>query len=222
MSWSTWTGTLVLAALLACRGGDAPPEEMNRPLDEAIGAGASADSTEPTVTVTQIAAETDTEAGSQEGMAPEDTLGGEAPRQAFDEDVASPPGAYVVESHAGESGKLPMIEYATPRTVQAIAEFYDGQLAGVTRVELEVADQTLIAYGLGRSTSLGETTTFSDLQRLLETRTERIAVVSPWTMSPDDPLIRDLVSEDLEAEAEALLQTRSKVTIVYAPRPEVE
>ena len=40
-------------------------------------------------------------------------------------------------------------------------------------------------------------------------------VISPHQMQDDDPLIRDLVDIGQQTQADALKNTRSKVTVVY-------
>lgn len=60
----------------------------------------------------------------------------------------SPPGGYAVESRPSEGGRLAKIEYASPMTVAEVAEFYDNQLDPSRRVEVAVAGEDLVAYGL--------------------------------------------------------------------------
>ena len=129
-----------------------------------------------------------------------------------------PPGGYAVDSRPADAAMLARIEYASPRTVPEAAEFYDTQMSAARRVQLDVAGDDIVVYGLSPQTTVGAGTTWTDLQRLLDQRTEPILVISPWTMQRNDPLIADLRGIGQTAQADALLMTRSKVTVIYALR----
>lgn len=43
-------------------------------------------------------------------------------------------------------------------------------------------------------------------------------MISSWRMQRNDPLIRDLRSAGLQDQADQLLNTSSKITVVYAVR----
>ena len=128
----------------------------------------------------------------------------------------SPPEGYAVESRPAANGALATIEYVSPRTVMEVAEFYDGQLSTSRRVELDVAGDNVVAYGLGPSSTIGPATSIQDVERLLDQRTEPMVVVSPHTMQASDPLIGDLRGVGQQTQADALLNTRSKITVIYA------
>lgn len=128
----------------------------------------------------------------------------------------SPPGGYALDSRPAGGGQLARIEYASPLTVNEVAAFYDGQIQSARRVELDLAGDNLVAYGLSENTTLTAASTESDVNRLLDQRTEPIVIVSPWTMQRNDPLIGDLREAGQAAQADALLNTRSKITVVYA------
>lgn len=130
----------------------------------------------------------------------------------------TPPGGYAIDSQPAESGRLARIEYVSPRTVPEVAEFYDGRIDPARKVEIEVAGDDLIAYGLSPNTTLRAGTTAPELERLLNQRSEAIVVISPYRMQRDDPLIRDLRAAGQPEQVRALLDTRSKITVVYAVR----
>ncbi|MDX1624518.1 MAG: hypothetical protein R3199_11125, partial [Gemmatimonadota bacterium] len=130
----------------------------------------------------------------------------------------APPGGYAVDSRPADQGRLARIEYASPKTVSEVAEFYDRQIDAARRVEIEAAGRTVVAWGLSAGTTLEEGSDAGDVERLLEQRSEPMVVVSPWTVSADDPLVRELRDAGQEEQAEALLDTESRVTVVYAVR----
>jgi hypothetical protein len=127
----------------------------------------------------------------------------------------SPPDGYAIESRPAADGTLAAIEYVSPRTADEEAAFYDGQVSTDRRVRLDVAGDDVYAYGSGEGSTIGAGTTIQDVERLLEERTEPMIVISPFQMQDDDPLIRDLVDMGQQAQADALKNTRSKVTVVY-------
>lgn len=128
----------------------------------------------------------------------------------------SPPEGYAVESRPAANGALATIEYVSPRTVVEVAEFYDGQLSTSRRVELDVAGDNVVAYGLGPSSTIGPATRIQDVERLLDQRSEPMVVVSPHTLQASDPLIEDLRGVGQQTQADALMNTRSKITVIYA------
>jgi hypothetical protein len=145
-----------------------------------------------------------------------------SPSQAIDADsiagrgdAPQPPGGYAVLSRPASSEQLARVDYATPRSVAQAAEFYDTQVRAARRVELDLAGDNVIVYGLSPSTSVSAATTIHDVERLLEERDEPILVIAPWTIARRDPLVRDLRAIGQNAQADALLATRSKVTVVY-------
>lgn len=127
----------------------------------------------------------------------------------------SPPEGYAVESRPAAEGTLAVIEYVSPRTVDEVAAFYDGQVSTDRRVRLDVAGDDVYAYGMGEGSTIGAGTTIQDVERLLEERSEPMLVISPHQMQDNDPLIRDLVDMGQQAQADALKNTRSKVMVVY-------
>ncbi|MFN2382651.1 MAG: hypothetical protein ABR559_00140 [Gemmatimonadota bacterium] len=129
----------------------------------------------------------------------------------------SPPSGYALDSRPADSGQLARIEYASPLSVAEVAAFYDGQIQSARRVELDLAGDNLIAYGLSENTTLTAASTQSDVNRLLDQRTEPVVIVIPWKIQRNDPLINDLSEVGgQEAQIEALLNTKSKVTVIYA------
>jgi hypothetical protein len=100
--------------------------------------------------------------------------------------------------------------------VAETAQFYDSQMQAARRVELEVGGDNIIVYALSPGTAITTATSYTDVERLMNERTEPMVVVSPWTMQRNDPLIGDLRSAGLTAEADRLLETKSKVTVIYA------
>ena len=172
-----------------------------------------------------------TAAGTTAGQAPgggaagaetaETTIGGEGATTASSVEetgAPQPPGGYAVESRPGGEGQLASIEYASPRTVREAAEFYDTQIQAARRVELDVAGDNVVVYGLSPNTSITAATTIQDVERMLRDRTEPMLVISPWTMGRNDELVRALRDIGQGTQADALLETRSKVTVVYAVR----
>lgn len=128
----------------------------------------------------------------------------------------SPPEGYAVESRPAADGALAAIEYVSPRTVAEVAAFYDGQVSTDRRVQLDVAGDDVYAYGMGDGSTIGAATTIQDVERLLDERSEAMIVISPHQMQDDDPLIRDLREMGQTGQADALRNTRSKVTVIYA------
>jgi hypothetical protein len=189
---------VLLAALLAC-GGDAPEDDEAAPAD----------------TVAEATPGGGAEADPATGA--ETTTGGD-PTVASSADATgapTPPGGYAVDSRPAEGARLARIEYASPMTVAEVAQFYDGQIDAARRVEVDVAGDNLVVYGLGASTTVGAATTAQDIERLLDQRGEPIVVIGPWQMQRNDPLLRDLRDAGLNAEADQLMNTKSKVTVVY-------
>ena len=115
----------------------------------------------------------------------------------------SPPDGYAVESRPAESGLLATIEYLSPRTVQEVADFYDRQVQTNRRVQLDVAGDDIVVYGMGANSTIGPATRIQDLERLLTERSEPMVVVAPHQLQADDPLIGDLRSVGQQAQADA-------------------
>ncbi|MGH7565578.1 MAG: hypothetical protein ACREK2_01990 [Gemmatimonadota bacterium] len=130
----------------------------------------------------------------------------------------SPPDGYAVESKPAGDGLLATIEYLSPRTVEEVAEFYDRQVQTNRRVQLDVAGDDIVIYGMGANSTIGPATRIQDLEQLLAERSEPMVVVAPHRMQADDPLIGDLRSVGQQAQADALIETKSKITVVYAIR----
>ncbi|HET9332021.1 MAG TPA: hypothetical protein VFQ21_00400 [Gemmatimonadota bacterium] len=128
----------------------------------------------------------------------------------------SPPEGYAVESQPAGDGRLATIEYVSPRSVTDVSAFYDGQLASDHRVRLDVAGDDIVVYGLGSGSTIGPATRIQDVERLLDQRSEPMVVVAPHRLQASDPLIGDLREIGQQAQADALLGTQSKVTVVYA------
>ena len=149
---------------------------------------------------------------------PATTTGGEATTATTAEATGapSPPEGYAVESEPAAGGALATIEYLSPRTVTEVAQFYDGRIPTDRKVTLDVAGDDVVVYGLGGST-IGPATRIQDLERLLDQRSEPMVVVAPHQLPANDPLIGDLRDVGQSAQADALLQTKSKITVVYAP-----
>jgi hypothetical protein len=128
----------------------------------------------------------------------------------------SPPSGYAVESRPAANGVLATIEYVSPRTVAEVAEFYDREIPTDRRVELDVAGDDIVVYGMGSTSTIDPATRIQDVERLLGQRSEPMVVVAPHRMQSNDPLIQDLREVGQQSQADALLGTRSKVTVVYA------
>lgn len=197
--------TVALALVVACGGGEEPGPGDAAPVDDTVamtpgGGGSDATTEEP------VEAET--------------TMGGEATTASSAEATGapSPPGGYAVESDPAEDGRLARIEYASPRTVSEVATFYDGRIQTPRKVTVDLAGDDLVAYALSSATTLQAGSTVQDVERLLDQRSEPIVVVSPWKLNRDDPLIRDLQDAGLDGQADQLLNTKSKVTVIYAVR----
>ncbi len=148
----------------------------------------------------------------------ETTVGDEATTAATVEATGAPapPDGYAFDSRPAGEGQLAVIEYASSKTVDEVGAFYESQIEAERKVELEMAGDNTLVYGLSAASTIGPATTPMDVQRLLEERSEPILVVSPWKMQRDDPLIGDLREAGLSTEADRLLNTKSKVTVVYA------
>ena len=129
-----------------------------------------------------------------------------------------PPGGYAVDSRPASDAGLAKIEFASPQTVAEAAQFYDTQMQSTRRLELDVAGDNVIVYALAPSTKITAASTIQDVQQMLDEASEPMIVIGPWTMGRNDPLIRDLRSAGQTGQADALMQTRSKVTVVYAVR----
>lgn len=127
----------------------------------------------------------------------------------------SPPQGYAVESRPATDGALATIEYLSPQTAAEVAEFYDGQIQTDRRVQLDVAGDDVVVYGMGASSTIGPATRIQDVERLLDERSEPMVVVGPFQMQAEDPLIGDLRSAGQQTQADALIETKSKITVVY-------
>lgn len=187
---------IVVLALAACGGGDEQDSGAADTSATAPGGGAATEDAAPT-----------TIGGAGRAAATGDAIG-----------APEPPGGYAVDSRPTDGAKLAKIEYASPNTVQEAAGFYDTQMSAARRVQIDVAGDDIVVYALSPQTTLNASTTFTDVERLLDERTEPIVVISPWTMQRNDPLIQDLRGIGQAAQADALLQTKSKVTVIYAVR----
>ncbi len=200
----------LLVAALACGNGEEPDPQDTAPVEdtaamtpggaEAGGTGAEGAETAAEDEATTMGGETTTATSTTATGAP------------------APPGGYAVESRPAEGGRLARIEYASPRTVDEVAAFYDGQIETPQKVEVDVAGDDVTAFALSSGTTLSAATTIQDIERLLDQRSEPIVVVSPWQIQRDDPLIRDLRDAGLADQADQLMNTKSKITVVYAVR----
>lgn len=192
----------LLALAVACGGGAEPGPGDTAPVEDTTA-----------MTPGGGAAET-----AGETPEPETTTGGEATTAttAAATGAPSPPGGYAVESKPAQGGRLARIEYASPRTVDEVAAFYDGQIQTPQKIRVDIAGDDLVAYALSSGTTLTAATTAQDIERLLDQRSEPMVVISPWQIGRDDPLIRDIRSAGLDEQADQLLNTKSKVTVVYA------
>lgn len=201
----------LLVAALACGGGEEPGPQDTAPVEDTAamtpGGGAEGRTTGGGAEA-QRAEEETTTMGGETTTATSTTATG----------APAPPGGYAVESRPAEGGALARIEYASPRTVAEVAGFYDGQIQTPRKVEVEVAGDNLVAYALSSGSTLSAATTAQDIERLLDERSEPIVVVSPWRIQRDDPLIRDLRDAGLAEQADQLLDTKSKITVIYAVR----
>lgn len=198
----------LLVVALACGNGEEPDVQDTAPVEDTTAmtpGGAEAGGP---------AAETD--AGAEEAT----TMGGETTTATSPTATGAPapPGGYAVESRPAEGGRLARIEYASPRTVDEVAAFYDGQIQTSRKVEVDVAGDDITAFALSSGTTLSASTTIQDIERLLDQRSEPIVVVTPWQIQRDDPLIRDLRDAGLADQADQILNTKSKITVVYAVR----
>lgn len=149
---------------------------------------------------------------------PATTTGGEATTATTVEATGapSPPEGYAVESQPAGGGQLASIEYLSPRTVADVSAFYDHELPSDHRVRLDVAGDDIVVYGLGSGSTIGTATRIQDVERLLDERSEPMVVVAPHRLPASDPLIGDLREIGQQAQADALLGTQSKITVVYA------
>jgi len=129
----------------------------------------------------------------------------------------TPPGGYAIETWTSEGGRLAKIEYVSPKSVEEVAGFYDRQFRFPQRVELAADGETMVAYGLTSTTTVSPSSTVRDIEGLLEQRTEAILVVRSWRMAPDDPLVEDLRDAGQDTQADALLETNSKVIVISRP-----
>lgn len=162
------------------------------------------------------------EAPAVDTAAASDTAGTAADTAAAAPGSASapaPPGGYALESRPAGAGRLARIVYASPRITPEVARFYDETIRASRRIEIDIAGDNVVAYALSPATALGPGTTEEEIAALLERRAEPIVVVEPWTPRPDDPLVMDLHDAGQHERAEELLDSRSRVTIVYAVRP---
>lgn len=190
---------VLMLAFAACGGDDAADEAA--PADTTAAEGAPGGAAAGTETATT-------------------TIGGPATAATTAEEIGAPepPDGYPVDSRPADAAKLAKIEYASPGTVTETAQFYDSQMQAARRVELEVAGDNIVVYALSPQTTITNATSYTDVQRLLEERTEPIVVISPWTMQRNDPLIDDVRKAGFTAQADKLMLTKSKVTVVYAVR----
>jgi len=202
MRWTT-AFALLLVLVLAC-GQDNPSEDDVIPADSAGVALEPGGGTGGASGAAEDAVETVFDESSTTATTPEAT------------GAPSPPQGYAVESRPAQNGALAVIEYVSPRTTTEVAEFYDRQVQSARRVHLDVAGDDIVVYGLGANTTIGPATRIQDVERLLDQRTESMVVVAPYRMQADDPLIRDLRDAGQPAQADDLLDTRTKVTVVYA------
>ncbi len=188
--------TLLVVLLLACGGNDEGEETPGVADTTATAPGGAVGTEESAVT----------------------TIGGPATTATSSADIGAPepPDGYPIDSRPADAGKLARIEYVSPRTVGETTSFYDSQMHPQRRVELEVAGDNIVVYATRPGTAITTALTYTDLQRLLEERTEPMVVVSPATLQRDDPLIADLRSAGLNQQADDLLLTKSKVTVIYA------
>jgi hypothetical protein len=156
--------------------------------------------------------------GGAPGEEPATTTGGEATTATTVEATGapSPPEGYAVESQPAGGGQLATIEYLSPRPVTDVSAFYDRQLPSDHRVRLDVAGDDIVVYGLGSGSTIGPATRIQDVERLLDQRSEPMVVVAPHRLQAEDPLIGDLREIGQQAQADALLGTQSKITVVYA------
>lgn len=201
----------LLVAALACGGGEEPGPQDTLPVQE-------------TTAMTPGGAEGETtrerETESEEAAGEETTIGGEATTATTTTATGAPapPGGYAVESRPAEDGRLARVEYASPKTVAEVAGFYDGQIQTPRKVEVDIAGDNLVAYALSAGTTLSASTTAQEIERLLDQRSEPVVVVSPWQMQRNDPLIRDLREAGMQDQADQLLNTKSKITVIYTVR----
>lgn len=199
----------LLVAALACGGGEEPGPQDTAPVQD-------------TTAMTPGGAEGETTRETEGGEAAgeETTIGGEATTATTTTATGAPapPGGYAVESRPAEGGRLARVEYASPKTVAEVAAFYDGQIQTPRKVEVDIAGDNLVAYALSAGTTLSASTTAQEIERLLDQRSEPVVVVSPWQMQRNDPLIRDLREAGMQDQADQLLNTKSKITVIYTVR----
>lgn len=199
----------LLVAALACGGGEEPGPQDTAPVQD-------------TTAMTPGGAEEETtrETEDDEAAGEETTIDGEATTATTTTATGAPapPGGYAVESRPAEGGRLARVEYASPKTVAEVAAFYDGQIQTPRKVEVDIAGDNLVAYALSAGTTLSASTTAQEVERLLDQRSEAVVVVSPWQMQRNDPLIRDLREAGMQDQADQLLNTKSKITVIYTVR----
>lgn len=194
-----WIPILALALLAFACGGDESTDDAVPPADT-------------------TALEPGGGTGGATDAEPATTTGGEATTAATVEATGapSPPEGYAVESQPAGGGQLATIEYVSPRSVTDVSAFYDRQLPSDHRVRLDVAGDDIVVYGLGSGSTIGPATRIQDVERLLDQRSEPMVVVAPHRLQASDPLIGDLREIGQQAQADALLGTQSKITVVYA------
>jgi len=215
------TALFALAAGVACDAGDVNPDERD------VAPPARSDSPPPAESETDVepdpatAPDTttvpDTQALEPDSITPTEAESIRAALPAPSGTAPTPPGGYAIETWTSEGGRLAKIEYVSPKSVEEVTGFYDRQFRFPQRVELAADGETMVAYGLTSTTTVSPSSTVRDVEGMLEQRTEAILVVRSWRVEPDDPLVEDLRDAGQHAQADALLETKSKVIVISRP-----
>jgi len=217
------TALIALAAGIGCEGGGGNPDERDIASPARSGSLPAAPApteieVDPdTVTVPDTTTGPDTPPAEPDSITAAEAESIRAALPAPSGTAPTPPGGYAIETWASERGRLAKIEYITTKSADEVAAFYDRQFRFPQRVELASDGETIVAYGLTPTTTVSSSSAIEDVEGLLEQRTEAILVVRSWRVNPDDPLVEDLRDAGEDAQADALLETKSKVIVVSRP-----
>lgn len=216
------TALIAIAAAVGCEAGDGSPERDVAPPTRsdslpAAPAPAETDVDPDTATVRDTTTVPDTLPVDPDSITAGEAESNRAVLPAPSGAAPTPPGGYAIETWSSAGGRLAKIEYLSPKSVEEVTGFYDRQFRFPQRVELTADGETMVAYGLTSTTTVSPSSTVRDVQGLLEQRTEAILVVRSWRVEPDDPLVEDLRDAGEDAQADALLDTKSKVIVISRP-----
>ncbi|MDX1624813.1 MAG: hypothetical protein R3199_12635, partial [Gemmatimonadota bacterium] len=140
---------LLLALGIGCGDADVEPvsERAGTPPDTGRRIEATPSETDPTATAEpEDPTETEAEVAAEPSAA--DTTGAPTAPPPSRTWAPAPPGGYAVDSRPAGEGRLARIEYASPKTVSELAEFYDRRIDATRRLEILTADGSVVAWGL--------------------------------------------------------------------------